>query len=87
MDDIAADCLHPDQGRYGNVYTSDILRHWLRQAARRVRTASPAAGVADTWRLPPPSNATEPALVRAGRAPTPGGADKVLRLQTEADGR
>jgi len=79
LDDVAADCLHPDQGRYGNAYASDILRHWLRQAARRVSSAPPAAGPADVWRLPPPCNATYPAAVH--------GPDKVLRLQTEADGR
>jgi len=79
LDDVAADCLHPNQGRYGNAYASDILRNWLRQAARRVSSALTAAGPAEAWRLPPPCNATDPAAVR--------GADKVLRLQTEADGR
>jgi len=27
LDDVAADCLHPNQGRYGNAYASDILRN------------------------------------------------------------
>ena len=81
LDDVAADCLHPDQGRYGNAYTSEILRHWLWQAARRVRSvrsAPPAAGLAEeAWRLPPPCNATEPAALQ--------GPEKVLRLQAELE--
>ena len=89
LDDVAADCLHPDQGRYGNAYASEILRHWLWQAARRVRSgvrsarrarsAPPTAGMAEAWSLPPPCNATEPAALQ--------GPERVLRLQAEADGR
>ena len=83
LDDVAPDCLHPDQGRYGNGYVSDILRHWLRQAARRVRSATPTTGPADAWRLPPPCNASCSAAAGPGKVR---GAGKVLRLQAEADG-
>ena len=41
LDDVATDCLHPDQGRVGNRYVSDMLRHWL-GAARRAAAADRA---------------------------------------------
>ena len=36
MADIAGDCLHPNRGRLGNEYMTDLLVHWLRAAATRV---------------------------------------------------
>ena len=70
LDDIATDCLHPDQGRYGNAYVSDILRHWLQRAARRARAGAPRAAAArGGWALPPPLPRHADQVRRRCRAP------------------
>lgn len=39
MADIAGDCLHPNRGRLGNDYMSDLLVHYLKVAAAAQRDA------------------------------------------------
>lgn len=53
MADIAGDCLHPNRGRLGNEYMSDILIHWLR-ATVEMADAAKGRGTAATAMLPPP---------------------------------
>ena len=55
MLDIAADCLHPNRGRLGNDYVTELLVHWLTAALRRVAASSDArAGLDAQPALPPP---------------------------------
>ena len=55
--DVAADCLHPEQSRFGYHYMADMLIHWLKRSWRRYREGggTPTKAIVDPPRPLPPA--------------------------------